>query len=64
MFNANAARELTESNRYKIKEQEQKYLDHALNIIKEAAKKGFYRLCINKEEEIIIGPLLTVLMLL
>lgn len=49
VFNADAAKALTESNRYKIKKQEEKYLDHALNKIKEAARKGFYRLRIDKK---------------
>ena len=51
MFNTDAAKELTESNRYKIKKQEEKYLDHALNVIKKAARKGFYKLRIDKEHD-------------
>ncbi len=50
VFNANATRELTELNRYKIKEQEEKYLYHALNVIKEAAEYGSSSLYIKKTE--------------
>lgn len=51
MFNANAARELTESNEYKIKDQEQRYLDHALSVIRQAANEGLSSLYISKNED-------------